>query len=114
MRDTAMVMRARAWFGMLTSAVFLAAAAAGAQTAPPRATPAQAPPTAPPGGARPQTGTASTGLPISTDYTIGPDDVLGVVFWRDADMTQDVTVRPDGNITLPLIRDIKAAGLKPE
>ena len=40
--------------------------------------------------------------------------MLGIVFWRDADMTQDVTVRPDGNITLPLIRDIKAAGLKPE
>jgi polysaccharide biosynthesis/export protein len=25
-----------------------------------------------------------------------------------------VTVRPDGNITLPLIRDIKAAGLRPD
>jgi polysaccharide export outer membrane protein len=29
-------------------------------------------------------------------------------------MSGDVTVRPDGNITLPLIRDIKAAGLKPD
>jgi polysaccharide biosynthesis/export protein len=40
--------------------------------------------------------------------------VLGIVFWRDADMSGDVTVRPDGNITLPLIRDIKAAGLRPD
>ncbi len=45
---------------------------------------------------------------------IGPDDVLGVVFWRDADMSGDVTVRPDGNITLPLLRDVKAAGLRPD
>jgi len=108
-----MVMRLRACFGMLMSTVLLTAAVAGAQTAPPRATPGQAP-AVPPAGGRQAAGTASTGMPISTDYTIGPDDVLGIVFWRDADMTQDVTVRPDGNITLPLIRDIQAAGLKPE
>jgi polysaccharide biosynthesis/export protein len=80
--------------------------AAGGQTRP--ATP---PPARPAGGQAP---TASTGLPIPTDYVIGPDDVLGIVFWRDADMSGDVTVRPDGNITLPLIRDIKAAGLRPD
>jgi polysaccharide export outer membrane protein len=45
---------------------------------------------------------------------IGPDDVLGIVFWRDTEMSGDVTVRPDGLITLPLIRDVKAAGLKPD
>ena len=28
-------------------------------------------------------------------------------------MSGDVTVRPDGMITLPLIRDVQAAGLKP-
>jgi polysaccharide biosynthesis/export protein len=108
-----MVMRLRACFGTLMSTVLLTAAVASAQTAPPRATPGQVP-AAQPAGARQAPGTASTGMPISTDYTIGPDDVLGIVFWRDADMTQDVTVRPDGNITLPLIRDIQAAGLKPE
>lgn len=62
---------------------------------------------------QPGTATSSTGVPLPTDYTIGPDDVLGIVFWRDADMTGDVTVRPDGNITLPLLGDIKAAGLRP-
>ena len=50
---------------------------------------------------------------MPTDYVIGTDDILSIVFWRDADMTQEVTVRPDGNITLPLLGDIKAAGLKP-
>ena len=75
--------------------------------------PAAQPPAPRPRRGRHGTGTAATGLPIPTDYVIGPDDVLGIVFWRDADMTQDVTVRPDGNITLPLLGDIKAAGLKP-
>lgn len=48
------------------------------------------------------------------DYTIGPEDVLGVIFWRDTEMSGDVTVRPDGRITLPLIGEIRAAGLTPE
>jgi polysaccharide export outer membrane protein len=45
------------------------------------------------------------------DYTIGPGDVLSVVFWRDPDMSSEVTVRPDGMITLPLLNDIRASGL---
>jgi len=51
---------------------------------------------------------------LPSDYVIGPEDVLAIVFWRDADMTADVVVRPDGRITLPLINDLQAAGLKPE
>jgi polysaccharide export outer membrane protein len=91
-----------------------------AQVAPVAPQPAR--PGTPPGGAAapvqgprtPTSTTASTGMPTPTDYVIGPDDVLGIVFWRDTEMTGDVTVRPDGNITLPLLRDIKAAGLRPE
>jgi polysaccharide export outer membrane protein len=52
--------------------------------------------------------------PLPADYVIGPEDVLGVVFWRDQDMTGDVTVRPDGKVTLPLLGDVYAAGLTPE
>jgi polysaccharide biosynthesis/export protein len=37
-----------------------------------------------------------------------------MVFWREMDMSGDVTVRPDGKITLPLIGDVMAAGQKPE
>lgn len=47
-------------------------------------------------------------------FTIGPQDVLGVLVWREPEMTADVTVRADGMITLPLIRDIRAAGLTPD
>jgi polysaccharide export outer membrane protein len=46
-------------------------------------------------------------------YLIGPNDVLSVTFWRDKEMSADVVVRPDGNITLPLLNDIQAAGLTP-
>ena len=48
------------------------------------------------------------------DYVIGPDDVLTIVFWREKDLSGDVSVRPDGRISLPLLNDIDAAGLTPE
>jgi polysaccharide export outer membrane protein len=57
---------------------------------------------------------APTGVPLPPGYVIGPEDVLGILFWRDKDMTADVAVRPDGRITLPLINDVQAAGLTPE
>ena len=44
-------------------------------------------------------------------YLIGADDVLGVLFWREKDISGDVIVRPDGKITLPLLNDVQAAGL---
>ena len=53
-------------------------------------------------------------MDVPPEYVIGPQDVLGINFWRDADMTGDVTVRPDGRITLPLIGDLPAAGMTPE
>jgi polysaccharide export outer membrane protein len=41
--------------------------------------------------------------------------VLAVVFWREKDLSLDnVVVRPDGKITLPIINEIQAAGLTPE
>ncbi len=72
-------------------------------------TPAQSPPAAAPPGPDKASGVAA--LP---DYVIGAEDVLGILFWREPDMTSDVTVRPDGLITLPLVGDIMAAGLRPE
>ena len=112
--------RFRRTLGLLPWCLAFAATPALAQTPrpappPPTTTPARPAPAQP--APRPAQGTsavASTGIATPTDYVIGPDDVLGIVFWRDADMTGDVTVRPDGMITLPLLRDIKAAGLKPD
>ena len=56
---------------------------------------------------------AAASVPTDPGFTIGPEDVLGILFWRDQEMSGDVTVRPDGMITLPLIRDVKAVGLTP-
>lgn len=44
-------------------------------------------------------------------YRIGGGDVLHVTVWKNTDLSQEVTVRPDGMITLPLVRDVRAAGL---
>ena len=83
------------------------------QTQPPKPTPAQRPQQAPqkPPAAKP----AVPGAVVATEpgFTIGPEDVLGIFVWREAEVSGDVAVRPDGMITLPLIRDVKAAGLAP-
>lgn len=57
---------------------------------------------------------APAGITPPADYVIGPDDVLSVTFWRDKDLSGDVTVRPDGKISLVLLNDIQAGGLTPE
>jgi polysaccharide export outer membrane protein len=66
--------------------------------------------------ARTGTNGTTTGAAIVAppDYVIGADDVLSVVFWREKELSGDVTVRPDGKISLPLLNDIMAAGLTPE
>jgi polysaccharide export outer membrane protein len=55
-------------------------------------------------------------LPASVDpgtYTLGADDVIFVRVWREPDLSGTIAVRPDGKITLPLINEVKAAGLTP-
>ena len=58
--------------------------------------------------------TAPSGVELAPDYVIGPDDVLAIVFWREKELSGEVTVRPDGRISLPLLNDISAAGLTPD
>jgi polysaccharide biosynthesis/export protein len=48
------------------------------------------------------------------EYVIGPEDVLHVQVWKEADMTATLPVRPDGKISMPLLNDVQAAGLTPE
>jgi polysaccharide biosynthesis/export protein len=50
----------------------------------------------------------------ASDYVIGPDDLLSIVFWRDQQLSADVVVRPDGKISLPLLDDVQASGLTPK
>ncbi len=50
---------------------------------------------------------------VNTDYRIGPEDLLDISVWRNPDLSRTVPVRPDGKVSLPLVNDIKAAGLTP-
>jgi len=60
-------------------------------------------------------GMAAAAAPVAPDYVIGPDDVLSILFWRDKDLSApEVTVRPDGKVTLPLLNDVQASGRTPE
>jgi len=50
-------------------------------------------------------------LIVTNDYIIGPQDVLEISVWRNPDLSRQVSVRPDGRISLPLIGDVTAVGL---
>ncbi|NOZ37752.1 MAG: polysaccharide export protein [Gammaproteobacteria bacterium] len=43
-------------------------------------------------------------------YQIQPGDILLVSVWKEEDLTQQIVVRPDGRINLPLAGEISAAG----
>jgi polysaccharide biosynthesis/export protein len=50
---------------------------------------------------------------VSSDYVIGPEDMLQVSVWKNDAISRQLPVRPDGKISLPLLHDIQAAGLTP-
>ncbi len=49
----------------------------------------------------------------NADYIIGPGDGLQVFVWGHDDLSTTVQVRPDGEISTPLVEDMKAAGRTP-
>ena len=63
-------------------------------------------------------GTPGSGAPsgekssliVTADYIIGPEDVLEITVWRNADLSKTVAVRPDGRVSLPLVGDVTAVG----
>ena len=51
---------------------------------------------------------------LPDDYRIGPGDVLSISVWKEPDASvPSVAVRADGRISLPLIKEVEVAGLKP-
>jgi polysaccharide export outer membrane protein len=44
-------------------------------------------------------------------YVLEPGDLLTVNVWKEADLTADVLIRPDGGISFPLAGQMHAAGL---
>jgi polysaccharide export outer membrane protein len=47
------------------------------------------------------------------DYKIGPGDGLQIFVWDHEDLSTEVQVRPDGQISTPLVEDLQAAGKTP-
>ncbi len=74
--------------------------------------PPQASPPVPPAGAP---GSAAPLPPQdeSSQYIIGPGDMLQVFVWRNPDLSQTVPVRPDGKISTPLVENMVAEGKTP-
>ncbi len=47
------------------------------------------------------------------DYRISPGDTLEIAVWGYEDLSRTVIVRPDGNISLPVVGELSAEGITP-
>ncbi|MEM7688277.1 MAG: XrtA/PEP-CTERM system exopolysaccharide export protein [Pseudomonadota bacterium] len=48
------------------------------------------------------------------DYIIGPADTITIHVWNNPELSaEDIQVRPDGRITIPLVRDMVVVGKSP-
>lgn len=52
-------------------------------------------------------------IPILPEYKIRMNDVLDISVWGYEELKKEVTVRPDGRISFPLIGDVWSFGLTP-
>ena len=54
---------------------------------------------------------AATQTAPSEEYIIGPLDEITIHVWRNPELSaENIQVRPDGRITIPLVRDMPAVG----
>lgn len=49
----------------------------------------------------------------SEQYVLGPGDVIQIFVWRSEELSETITVRPDGRVTTKLLEDVQAAGRTP-
>jgi polysaccharide export outer membrane protein len=47
----------------------------------------------------------------ASQFTLGAADVIHINVWKNADLSQTVTVGPDGFVSLPLLGDVHVAGM---
>lgn len=47
-------------------------------------------------------------------YRIGVGDTVSVHVWRNPELSRSIVVRPDGYISMPLMGDVDAEGMRPE
>lgn len=58
----------------------------------------------------PTKSTAGAGV---DEYIVGEADVLKINVWKESEFSQTVVVRPDGNISLPLVNELRVSGMTP-
>ncbi|MBV7260176.1 XrtA/PEP-CTERM system exopolysaccharide export protein [Erythrobacter crassostreae] len=62
----------------------------------------------------PATFTTGTNEAPTENYILGPLDQITVHVWRNPELSaEDIQVRPDGRITIPLVQDMVAVGKTP-
>lgn len=52
-------------------------------------------------------------LSQEAEYRLGPLDSIQIFVWRSPELSTNVSIRPDGKISIPLIEDLEAAGKTP-
>jgi len=51
---------------------------------------------------------------LAYEYIVGPGDRLSIFVWQNPDISKDnVPVRPDGKVSMPLVEDLVASGKTP-
>jgi polysaccharide export outer membrane protein len=48
---------------------------------------------------------------VASQLILGPADVIHIGVWKNVDLTQTVTIGPDGFVSLPLLGDVYVAGM---
>ncbi len=46
-------------------------------------------------------------------YVIGAGDVINIMVWNNPELSMSLPVRPDGQVSTPLVEDVRASGLTP-
>lgn len=123
MAKTHCLIRHSLFAGMLSVLLFPALTAAQQVPVAPVETPQQtqqpepnrpAQPTTPQNEAKPNVQGTGPGAPVdSTSYKVGPADILNIRVWDEPQFSGPVSVQQNGNITLPLVGDLKAGGKTP-
>src|SRR5437016_2136635 len=61
--------------------------------------------------ATPAVGCAQSSALDGAPVVLSPGDAIRIIVWRNAELSGEFTIAPDGSITHPLYREIKIAGL---
>lgn len=51
--------------------------------------------------------------PRNAEWVLGVGDQISINVWENPGLTTEATIRPDGNITMPLVGDLRAVGETP-